>query len=177
MGASIHLKLDQETTKKTTSGIDGGFLFNGLHAGEFIVKAPKQELPISGNTPARDIMSTLRVGPLRLSVGGHVQIGALAIPLKETPSLTLHVFGASPDLYGEITIRHTDLNRSGLLAKQSVTKVENSDRFRGNQRIGAYRVRRPRAGVEREVYLLHEKALLGKLLISHDSPAAIDFYL
>jgi hypothetical protein len=177
MGASIHLKLDHEATKKIASGPDGRFFFNELHAGEFIIKVPKQELPISGNGPALDIISSLRVGPLQLKFGEHIQLGELAIQLKEEPSLTLHVFGSTPDIQNELSIRHTDQTRSNIRAKPSFTEVEIPGNYKGNQKVGAYRIRRPKAGVEREVYLLHGKSLLGKLLISYDSPAAIDFYL
>jgi hypothetical protein len=171
-GASIQLKMGQETTRKATSRADGSFSFKGLHAGEFFIKASRQELPIFGNEPALNIISTLRSPSLHLSIGEHIQLGDLAVQLKESPSITLHVIGDDPLLYEELSVHQTNSTRGH--------KPTNSDPvygYSGNQRVGSFRLRRPKAGKDCKVYIRHGTIFLGTVMINSDSPAAIDFHL
>jgi hypothetical protein len=43
--------------------------------------------------------------------------------------------------------------------------------------VGSFRLRRPKAGKDRKVYIRHGKIFLGAVMINSDSPAAIDFHL
>ena len=170
-GATIELKLEEMGTRRAVTRSDGGFVFEGLLAGEVSIAVRRQELPIKSDQPAMDIVSTPEIERLLLLPNDKIDLAELAVGLEEKPTIALQIFAPDHITKEQIVVRQT-------MPTGNPPSLPTADVFRsGANLITTIRVRRPIAGAERLVTLWDKGRCLASTMIKFDSLETTTLYL